>query len=176
MKNNKGFTLIELMVTIAVAAILISIALPSFRSIIINYRLNTISSELADAISVARSESIKRNRPITFCKAADVDSTGCTESGAWSHWLIKQNVASTNKDDVISRGRINSHNGSIKVTTSIANNRIDFATDGLARSGSVLLNKATIIVCSTSSIAEPIRNITIGAASHASITKASGEC
>ena len=78
---------------------------------------------------------------------------------------------------MISRGTINSHNGSIQVTTSsIENSRLSFSTDGLARTNSELLDGAQIIVCSTSEIAEPIRNINLGAASQISITKASGDC
>lgn len=177
MKGQKGFTLVELMVTVAIAAILISIAIPSFSSMITNNRLNTISSDLAEVISFARSESIKRNRSITFCRAAAANSTGCTTGTSWSHWIVKQNVTSSDEDDVINRGSISSHNGSIQVTTdNITNSGISFTTDGLARSNSSLLSGAKITVCSTNDIAEPIRNINIGAASQISITKDSGDC
>lgn len=176
MRNYRGFTLVELMVTVAVAAILISIAVPSFRNMIISNRLSTISSDLADVMSLARSESIKRNRPITFCRAA-VDKHVCSTGKIWSHWIIKQNMDSSHPDDVISRGSINSYNGSIEVTTAnLTGSRINFSTDGLVRSNATPLSGARITVCTTSGIADPIRHINIGAASKVTVTKDSGDC
>lgn len=61
-----GFTLIELMVTIAVAAILLAVAVPSFRHLIISNRLTTAANDVVTALTVARSESIKRNASVGF--------------------------------------------------------------------------------------------------------------
>ncbi|WP_205343182.1 GspH/FimT family pseudopilin [Denitrificimonas caeni] len=177
MSNNKAFTLIELLVTISVAGILIAIAVPSFSHMIIGYRLNTISAELAEVISFARSESIKRNKTITFCRAATETSAVCADGQLWTYWIIKQNASGTAEDDVIKRGSINSHNASIQVTTkNITGSKISVNTDGLARSGSTLLKDAQISVCATSGPAESIRVITLGAASQVSITKKTGVC
>lgn len=178
MTNNKAFTLVELLVTISVAGILIAIAVPSFSNIIIDYRLNTISSELADVISFSRSESIKRNRTITFCRADAEKSTQCSSTNKpWIYWIVKQNTSSIVEDDVIKRGSINSHNSSIQVTTkNITSNKISVSTDGLARSGSTLLKDAQIIVCATSGPAESIRVIKLGAASQVAIEKKTGVC
>jgi type IV fimbrial biogenesis protein FimT len=59
-KHPKGFTLMELMVTIAITGILIGIAIPSFTSIITSNRLTTSANELITALNFARSEAIKR--------------------------------------------------------------------------------------------------------------------
>ena len=177
MRNYRGFTLVELMVTVAVAAILISVAVPSFRNMIISNRLSTISSDLADVMSLARSESIKRNRPITFCRASAANKHVCSTGKIWSHWIIKQNMDSSEPDDVISRGSISSYNGSIEVTTAnLTDSKISFSTDGLARSNAAPLSSARITVCTTSGIADPIRHTNIGAASKVTITKDSGDC
>lgn len=61
-----GFTLIELMVTIAVAAILLAVAVPSFRHLIISNRLTTAANDVVTALTVARSEAIKRNADVGF--------------------------------------------------------------------------------------------------------------
>lgn len=62
-----GFTLVELMITLAVAVILIAIAVPSFTSLIASNRLTTVANELTDASNVARLEAIKRNTNTQLC-------------------------------------------------------------------------------------------------------------
>ncbi len=60
MKRSSGFTLIELMVTLSVMAILATLAAPSFTSLIQNSRTTTQTNELVAALNLARSEAVKR--------------------------------------------------------------------------------------------------------------------
>ena len=62
-----GFTLVELMTTIAVAAILLMIAVPSFQHLILSNRLTTTANALVDAINTARMDAIKLNATTQFC-------------------------------------------------------------------------------------------------------------
>ncbi len=75
----KGFTVIELVVAIAIASILLSLAAPSFTTSIQNNRLVTQINELNTSLSIARTEAIKRNSNITVCKS----SNGTSCSGNW---------------------------------------------------------------------------------------------
>ena len=61
-----GFTLIELMVTIAIAAILLGVAIPNFSTVISGNRLTTQTNELAAALNLARSEAIKRGIQVSI--------------------------------------------------------------------------------------------------------------
>ena len=176
MTQVKGFTLVELMVTVAVAAILVGIAIPSFRNMIVDYRLSTLATNLTDAISFARSEAIKRNRTITFCQTSSATSNRCGGSGSWQHWLVLQNAVSADADDVIRRGAINSHNTTVQVTSDLTDDRLNITTDGLARSGAALISEAIITVCATSGPTESIREIILGAANRTSIRKKTGGC
>ena len=95
MKNdscrNSGFTLIELMVTISVLAILLGIAVPSFQGFILNSRLTATTNDLASALAVARSEAVKRATRVTVCKTANSGSANptCSTTANWQDgWIV----------------------------------------------------------------------------------------
>jgi type IV fimbrial biogenesis protein FimT len=86
-----GFTLIELMVVMAIAAILISLAAPSFARLI---RSTSVASDvntfLAD-LRFARNEAIKRGTVIVMCKSDDPEAAtpSCSTGADWkSGWII----------------------------------------------------------------------------------------
>ena len=76
-----GFTLIELVVTMAVAAILVAVAVPNMRTFIQNGRINTQTNDLIGDISLARSEAIKRRLNVGICRSTN--GTTCTAGGNW---------------------------------------------------------------------------------------------
>jgi type IV fimbrial biogenesis protein FimT len=73
---TRGFTLIELMITVAIAAIVIAIGIPSFKEFIDNTRSNTLSEEFSTAMNYARTEAIKRARRVSICASTDSNSCG----------------------------------------------------------------------------------------------------
>lgn len=73
---SRGFTLIELMVTLVVVVILAVLAVPSFRSFTANQQVKTASYDLLAALNYARSEAIKRNKDVTVAAVDDDWSAG----------------------------------------------------------------------------------------------------
>lgn len=64
--RQAGFTLIELMVVVAVLGILTTLAVPSFREFVAGQRMKTASFDLMSMLTLARSEAIKRNASVTL--------------------------------------------------------------------------------------------------------------
>ncbi len=85
-----GVTLVELMVTIAVAAILLAVAVPGFRNLIVSNRLTATTNAFVAALNLARIEAIKRNARVTLCKTADPNATepNRAASATWSQGAI----------------------------------------------------------------------------------------
>ncbi|WP_084005003.1 GspH/FimT family pseudopilin [Gilvimarinus polysaccharolyticus] len=84
--KNKGFTLIELMVTLVVAAVLATVALPNFRTMIFNSRSDGLGEELVSALQATKAEAVKRGRRVSLC-ASNGDGSGC--AGDWANgWLM----------------------------------------------------------------------------------------
>lgn len=93
-----GFTLVELMVTIAVMAVLLAVAVPSFRDIINNNRISSQTNELVSDLTLARSEAAKRGVPVSVC--ISTDRTTCTGGTNWAAGRIT--FVDSNGDGVVS--------------------------------------------------------------------------
>lgn len=84
MRSKSGFTLLELLVTVAIVAIVLSIAVPSFQAQILNNRSIALGEDFASAINLVRSEAVKRAGRVSLCASKD----GATCSGNWTDGFI----------------------------------------------------------------------------------------
>jgi type IV fimbrial biogenesis protein FimT len=93
--NFSGFTLIELMITVSIAGILMSMAIPSFQSTIRSHRLTTSTNIFVTTLNLARSEAVKRGASVTVRKVDDNSSTNLGASANWENgWDIFTDVDS----------------------------------------------------------------------------------
>jgi type IV fimbrial biogenesis protein FimT len=82
-----GWTLIELMIALALGALLVSLAVPGYQDWIANYQLASRAEQLAGSLTLARSEAIKRGQRVTLCRAPD--GWHCGDSAGWeAGWLV----------------------------------------------------------------------------------------
>ena len=170
-RAQAGFTLIELITVMTLAAILMAVAIPSFRSMIAGNRLTTQANDLIGAITYARSEAISHNNTITFCRANFAASTNCAgSSGAWQFWIVR------NTTGVVRRGTVETFGGVLALESTLTNDSAAFSSDGMARTGGVLIADRTFTVCAGNISTDNIRTVTIGAGSRISTEKSSGGC
>jgi type IV fimbrial biogenesis protein FimT len=88
-----GFTVIELIVTVAVAAILVSIAVPAVQNMIRDNSITAATNQLVTSLNYARNEALIEHNIVRVCRSDDPQATtpGCTVSGSNGYtkgWLI----------------------------------------------------------------------------------------
>ncbi len=94
--TTTGFTLLELLVALAVAAIIATLGVPSFIDMIKNHRQSVRANGLLTAVYLARSEAVKRNRETRLCGSSD----GSSCDGKWSvGWIVYQDANGNAKPD-----------------------------------------------------------------------------
>ncbi|WP_322521582.1 GspH/FimT family pseudopilin [Guyparkeria halophila] len=84
--NEGGFSLIELMIAVALTAILLSIAIPAFSSMMAQNQLAAATNAARGALMAARQSAVTKGRPVSLC--AGTPDSGC--SGDWSagEWVV----------------------------------------------------------------------------------------
>ena len=85
-RSSAGVTLVELLVTIAIVAILVAIGFPSFQSSMRSNRVATANNELMASLSLARSEAIRSVRGGGLCATSDGQSCSNSWSDGWHVW------------------------------------------------------------------------------------------
>lgn len=87
MCRSRGFSLVETLMVIVVAAILAGIAVPSFAALMRETRLTSVTNDLLSALYFARSEAVKRNRRVTLCTS--IIQGECAENIGWQYgWMV----------------------------------------------------------------------------------------
>lgn len=103
MKNrSQGMTLIELITAMLVLAILVGMAVPSFRDFAANSRTTAVTSDLVTALNLARNEAIRRSSPVVAC--ASTDQATCSTDKDWTAgWIV---FADPDGDGIVGAGSL----------------------------------------------------------------------
>lgn len=152
---QQGFTLIELMVTLALAAVLAFLAAPSFRSTIATSKLTSRTNDLVGTLALARSESIRRGTRITVCKSSN--QTSCATTGNWEQgWIVfvdttrGTSAAVDTGETITSAAQSVGGETVIKGSTDVAS-YVSFSADGRAKLMNGSSQIGTLRVCHPSS-------------------------
>lgn len=176
--QQSGATLLELMVTLAVSAILLGIGIPSFASLSHSSRLSGATNELVSSLHLTRSEAIKRNSRVVMCTSAT--GTSCAASGDWHQgWLVfhdANNNAALDSGETVILTRPAFPPG-LKLKGNLwVSKYISYTPSGATRTVSGMLQMGTLTVCNESAVSGKAREVVIsgtGRPRTATITKPS---
>jgi type IV fimbrial biogenesis protein FimT len=165
-KNEQGFTLVELMTTLSIAAILTFTAAPYVGQMVQSNALTSQSNEMIATFNFARSEAIRRNSTVKICRADTEEIDTCSTSlGQWKYWLVLDNAS------ILKRGIVPGL-GSIQQTSNFYLDTLSFKPDGLVYSNNALANGKELQLKAENNY----RCILLGAGSRISVTKETTNC
>ena len=88
-----GVTLIEMLVTLAVAALVVGLGVPSFLRVLTRHAIANQAQELQDAVRIGRAEAMRRSGPVLLCRTEAADAGHCAVgAGSWQTWLLFADV------------------------------------------------------------------------------------
>ena len=177
---QRGFTLIELMVTLAVLAIVIAMAVPSFNTQIQNSRAEAMGDEFISALTFARTEAVKRAGRVSLC--ATTNGTDCNTIDWSEGWIVFQDFAAADNAAPLTISGTGVRNilrwwdeleGGIEITVKSDGNNAEFirftSLGALAR----LTNPPTTMVAEVKHehcSGDNVRQVTVGLSGMVSVT------
>lgn len=161
--HSAGFTLLELLVAVSVAAIMLAMAVPGFIVTINRNRLSGSANELVASMQYARMEVIKRNASVDVCRSAD-QSTCSSGSGAWAGWIVVvpdgDGNGTANDPKVLQSFRVKSP---IEFRSAVSGGKFTYRPDGFARASGTtrgaFLNTSFDVCIATQYPAENVRRV-----------------
>lgn len=99
MRKQRGFTVIELLITLTVVALVLGIGVPNLRDFILNNRRVAAVNEFVASLALARTEAIARNLSVSMCPSTN--GTGCAAVDWDRGWIV---FSDTDRDGAIDAG------------------------------------------------------------------------
>jgi type IV fimbrial biogenesis protein FimT len=161
--KQSGATLLELMVVLAVSAILLGIGVPSFIGLANSSRLTSATNELVASLHLARSEAIKRNSRTVMCTSAT--GTSCVASGGWQQgWLVFNDVnnnAVLDAGEAVILARQAQPAGLLLTGNTHVSKYISYSPSGATRLVSGAFQAGTLTLCNESAVPGAARQVIV---------------
>lgn len=87
MKRIRGFGLVEMMIAVAIMAILLALAVPGFQTFVRNAQVRSAAEAMLAGMNLARTEALRRNTRVSFWTVTDL-SASCARSASGASWVI----------------------------------------------------------------------------------------
>jgi type IV fimbrial biogenesis protein FimT len=152
-RAQAGFTLLELMVVVAIVGVLMAVAIPAMGNFIRNGRITAAANDLMAALHFTRSEAIKRRQPVTLCTSANAmqannqanANANCADSQFITGWIV---FVDLNQDGVRDAGdTILLNHAPMNAEITAASSADPFAVTYLLNGFALNPNGASIALC-----------------------------
>ena len=173
MRKAHGFTVIELMITVALAAVILTLGVPAFQGLMERNQLASNINSFVSSLALARSEAVKRKQTTTVCASNDGSTCITNNSGYESGWMVfvesvSANGVRENDEEILWVHEALDTNMTLRGNSNFQNN-IRFISSGRSNgNGSVALckensvNKARMIIINTAGRVRLAKNSTSG--------------
>lgn len=164
-KHQQGLTLVELIVTLALGAIVMTMGVPSFSAAIDRYRLTSEVNRFVSNVQLARSEAMKRNQVVSICRSINGSTCGGNADYVYEDgWLLyadstgRDNNYHSSNDSLIQVA--DSTAGDVTIRSNTAGNRwLSFSATGMLAENSSAEYRFCVDLQNSNSI--PGRKLTI---------------
>lgn len=165
LSGDAGLTLIELLVTLSLMAILASLATPGLQALGASTALSSATTDLFSSLQLARSEAMRQGRRVTVCRSQDQQSCDTDPNRRWdSGWLvfIDADRSGSTQAEVSSTDVITTRHGPVSGGLLLLGNQpvssfVSFSSDGRGRTMGGGMLAGTVRVCSTSAALDDSR-------------------
>ena len=146
--QQAGFSLLELLITVAIISILAMVAAPSFQSMMENNQTLSLANQLISAFNYARSESVKRRKPVTVC-ARNTLGNGCSSTDTFINgWIVYEGTTpptSSTTNLIIGDTQVKAGDMELSSSSSTILRSITYTITGSAKnSGTIYIRSAGI--------------------------------
>lgn len=168
-QKTLGFTIIEMIITVALLAVMLAVAVPGFGNLYQSNNLATASNRFVSSLALTRNEAISRNASVIMCNT-NAANTQCATNGAWeSGWAIWIDLDNGGLTDIDSNELIQTEEAmpagyTLRATTYA--NVITFVPTGEA-SGDLTSAPDTFRLCDNTQVAANSRSINFNAVGRA---------
>ena len=146
-RRNRGFTLLELLITVAIAAIILGLGVPAFTEVVARNRMASEVNELIGALALARSEAVTRAANVTLCPGGlDADDDAECSGVNWHEGYV---VYATRPDGSFEALRVleGDDDAVIEISDNFTGNQVTYNAEGSSSAG-------TLTLCDTKGNAE----------------------
>jgi len=136
--THGGFTLVELLVTIAMLAILLTLGVPAFAELLASWQRDRATKAITTHLQLARTEAIKSTQRVVVCNSSDASTCSTSRDKEWkSGWIVFQDLNGNNQRDTAEAVLTSAPalQGIQSLSTNINNKRFVFMPNGIMASG-----------------------------------------